>query len=112
MKPFDDNLREALRRRQPPAGFAERVLARIPETTPQGRKPSFRWQWIAAAAAAVVALTIGLSFYRGNLRRSEGEKAKEQVMLALRVTGSKLRGVQERVGAAERRTIELPSENN
>ena len=112
MNPFDEELREALQRRQPPAGFAERVLARIPGAAPQRQKPSFRWQWLAAAAAAVLILTVGLAFYRQHLRRIEGEKAKDQVMLALRVTGSKLRGVQERVVAVQQRTIILPPDNN
>jgi hypothetical protein len=104
MNRFDEDLREALRRRQPPGGFAEGVLARVRESEAP-RKPSFPWRWIAAAAAAVLFLTVGLSVYREHLRRVEGEQAKEQVMFALRLTGSKLRGIQEHV---QQRTIELP----
>jgi hypothetical protein len=47
------------------------------------------WRW-AVTAAAVLVLTAGFAFHRERLRRIEGEKVKEQVMLALRVTGSKL----------------------
>jgi hypothetical protein len=104
MNGFDENLREALRRRQPPSGFAEGVFARVRELEAPP-KPSFPWRWIAAAVSAALFLTVGLSVYREHLRRIEGERAKEQVMFALRLTGSELRSVQEHV---QQQTIELP----
>ena len=88
MSPFDKDLREALQRQQPPLGFANRVLARAHDAEAR-RRFSMMWRW-AATAAAVLVLTAGPMIYRERLRRIEGEKVKEQVMLALRVTGSKL----------------------
>jgi hypothetical protein len=88
MSPLDNDLREALRRQDPPVGFADRVLAIAYESEAR-RRSSVIWRW-AVAAAAIVVLTAGLSIYREHLRRLEGEKVKEQVMLALRLTGSKL----------------------
>jgi hypothetical protein len=95
MSRLEDELRQALRRREPPAGFAERVLARARQ--PEKRRPLlFHWRWLAAAAALVV-LAAGLHLFEERRHRLEGERAKEQVMLALRVTGSKLRLAQHRL---------------
>ena len=105
MNRFDDDLREALRRRQPPSGFAGRVLVRVRELETTS-KPHYGWRWMAGAAmAAVLVLAVSVSAYREHRRNIEGERAKEQVMLALRLTGSKLQSVQQHV---QQRTIELP----
>jgi len=95
MSRLEDELRQALRRREPPAGFAERVLARAHPR--ESRRPSwFHWRWLAAAAALMV-LVVGLYFFEERRRRLEGERAKQQVMLALHLTGSKLRLAQQRI---------------
>jgi hypothetical protein len=104
MSRLDDAFREALRRQEPPDGFAERVMSRI-QARPERvgvwagllaafRRPRLRW----ATALAAAALVVGAVEYRNEReRRAEGERAKEQVMLALRITGGKLRLVQARV---------------
>jgi hypothetical protein len=51
----------------------------------------------AAACAAVVLLAGGLEYRSQRLERAEGERARREVMLALRITGSKLRLAQARV---------------
>lgn len=106
MSGFDDELREALRRRQPPEDFSEKVLARVRQRPAPRPRSSFR-VWMAAAAAAVMLMTVGLPAYREHTRRIEGERAKEQVILALRMTGATLRSVQERV---QQQTVELPAQ--
>jgi hypothetical protein len=105
MSRFEEALREALRRQEPPEGFAGRVMARIQSREreaaggglaigPWGRllagfrAPRLRW---AAACAAAALLLGGLEYRRQSLERAEGERASRQVMLALRITGSKLR---------------------
>ena len=104
MNGFDDQLREALRRRQPPEDFSEKVLARIRQQPAPRPRSSFR-AWMAVAAAAVMLMTVvGLPAYREHTRRIKGERAKEQVMLTLRMTGATLRRVQERV---QQHTVEL-----
>jgi hypothetical protein len=96
MSRLDDAFREALRRQEPPDGFAERVMARI-QAAPEPasfwagwlagfRRPRLRW----AAALAGVALAVGAMEYQRQ-RQAEGERAKDQVMLALRITSGKLR---------------------
>jgi hypothetical protein len=98
MNELDDELRKVLRREDPPPGFAERVMRRLETRQPERRipmvKPSLmRW---AAAAMLVAALGGGLQ-YRAAQREQErirAEAAKEQLMQALRIAGSKLQLVQ------------------
>jgi len=105
MPPFDNDLREALRRREPPPGFAERVLARAGNLG-RHERPAFTWRWAAAAAAII--LVGGSLLYERHLQRVAGERAREQTMLALRLTGSKLHDVRQHLFELQRRTIELP----
>lgn len=102
MDHLDDELRAALRRTDPPPGFAERVARRAAGTAGArrevwARRPVMRW----AAAAAIVAAVAGGFQYRSVLRereeRARGEAAKEQVVQALRIAGSKLQLVQARI---------------
>ena len=101
---FDEELKAALKRREPPAGFAERVLARAhsPAAT---RLPSWRERWAgwltpgprqawltAGVVAALLLVTSGVEYRR----RAQGELAKQQVMLALEIAGSKLNYVQKK----------------
>ena len=100
MSRLEDSLREALRREPAPEGFAERVL-RAAESRPGVREePGGLWarlgaafrgprlRWTAAFAAA--ALAFGTVEIRNQRERVEGERAKQQLMLALRITGGKL----------------------
>src|SRR5438093_13735923 len=98
MSSFDDDVREALKRVDPPEGFAGRVLARVrecesgssdlpaPRAALVARVRTTAWRWMAVAAAVVVAVTVGLSMYLEHLQRSEGERAKQEVLFALRIT--------------------------
>lgn len=63
-----------------------------------------RMKWAMAGAMAIVLLIAGFVIYRGreNERRrlaeiAEGERAKEQVMLAMRIASAKLNAAQKRV---------------
>jgi uncharacterized membrane protein len=108
MSRLDDALREALRREDPPSGFAARAMARI-EAAPQrtsvwaGLQGLFGWRrWRWAAALAGVVLAVGAGEYGIEMqRRAEGERARDQVMLALRITGGKLRLAQAMVQRVE-----------
>jgi hypothetical protein len=93
---FEDELRSALRRTEPPAGFASRVVART------GSKPAPNWRgWLAAAVAACALLTAGGVEYR----RYEGREASRQLLVALEIAGSKLTIAQERIYELNRKTI-------
>lgn len=106
MSQFERDLREALRRREPRPGFAEDVLARAR----QAKEPQhWSWRWLAVAAVMLVMIG-GFVVMREQQRRAEGEKAKQQLMVALRITGTKLRSVQERVAAVQQRAIRFNSD--
>jgi hypothetical protein len=103
-----ENLRAALRRRPPPDGFAERVLARARDSRARRRRSAIPpWTSWTIAAAAVLTLAVGSVLYQKRERDAEGAKAKEDVMHALRLTGAKLRTAQERVFEIHERTIQL-----
>jgi hypothetical protein len=100
MSRLEDELRRALRREPAPEGFADRVL-RAARNQPAAsvdsgglwarigaafRVPRVRW----AAALTAAALTFGVVEVRNQSERAEGERAKDQLMLALQITGGKL----------------------
>ena len=106
MSQFDRDLRESLRRRGPPADFTDKVLARARES--EVRRHSLR-SWLAAAAL-VLLMVGGVAFVREQRRQAEGERAKEQLMAGLGITGSKLRDVQERILNIQQRAAQPQSE--
>lgn len=109
---FDElerELREQLQPRSAPPGFAARVVARAAEQQPDAasrfawlrgnssgsgaRHPV--WQWATVAAAAVAMLLGGVEHQ--HQQRIEGEQARAQVMLALRITAATLKDVNEKI---------------
>jgi len=121
MNRFEDELKLALRREEPSPGFTDRVMARIAELQRQekSREKTYwlrrlmeffqppRMKWAMAGAMAGVLLIAGFGVHRSreNERRrlaeiAEGERAKEQVMLAMRIASAKLNIVQKKVHEA------------
>jgi hypothetical protein len=97
---LEDALRNALRRENAPEGFARRVVASAEQQNSPANEaqrtswlsifsqPLVRW---AAFATVSIGLVIGGVHYRDVQRqRARGEAAKRQLMLALRIAGSKL----------------------
>lgn len=111
MNPFmniDEELREALRRKQAPADLADRVLARINEQPVQQRQavptsvghvrqglgaPGVR-RWLAAAA--VLAVTVGGAerYYTQQRQAAEAARVQEELRIALQITSEALAVVQ------------------
>ena len=83
---LEQELAQALARKEPAAGFDGRVRAGI------HRRP----QWLAIAATILVMIGGGEAW-----RQHQGQVAKEQVMTALRIAGSKLNRVQVQVKGTE-----------
>ena len=96
MNPFEEELRNALRREDPPLGFAHRVMARTPNSASSRQN-----RWVAAAVAACVLLTASAVEYR----QYEGRKAKQELLLALGIAGAKLNVAQQKIFDLNRRTI-------
>jgi len=94
MTAFEDELRKAMVRREPSADFTERVLAR----TEGHRRKTQSWVvrilgWrLAPVLALVLLLSAGITYQRHE-RHLRGEKAKEELLVALRIAGSKLHDV-------------------
>jgi len=113
-------LKTALRREEPSVGFTEDVLARVTQlestsTPPRDlwsaifRKPLVRW---AAFATVSASLVVGGIHYRSAQReRASGEAAKQQLMLALRIAGSKLQLARARVNEINAPRSENPKKN-
>jgi hypothetical protein len=83
---LEQELAIALARKEPAAGFDGRVRARL------HRRP----QWLAIAAALLVMTGAGEAW-----RQHEGQVAKEQVMMAMRIAGGKLNRVQMQLKGTE-----------
>jgi hypothetical protein len=121
MSRLDDELKIALRRDEPPEGFAARVLERIaamPDAAVPQKVGKSWWQrlaetlgpfgmnwlpgrWLTAgtlACALLLVVTVGVYKHRQEeLARQEAERAKAQVVLALQIASSKLNIAQRKV---------------
>ena len=97
---LDEELRTALRREDPPPGFAQRVVARA-QSAP-ARKPLDFWArfWPGsrmAWAAAIAALLLIASAATIEYRQMKAERATREAVLALRIASEKLNLARDRV---------------
>lgn len=94
---LDDELRSALRRHEPSPDFTERVLARVAAAPVRAAsRPWLSWKttrWVAAVAALLLLTAGGALEYR----QVQGERAKSQVLLAVRIAAHKLNKAQKKV---------------
>ncbi len=96
MSPLEDALREALARREPPAGFDQRLMSRIASEGDRSRphnRHTRRW----ALAAAVLLAGLGLQQAHRQREIHRGEVAKQRLVTALEIASSKLQHAQKRV---------------
>ena len=109
---FEDSLKRSLGRVQAPEGFADRVMARIEAEfarsagTPvrvMASKPARVRRWFPAAIAAGLILSAGGWRYH---EFRQGQRAKEQLLVALQITSSKLGLVENKIGQLNQRTIQ------
>jgi hypothetical protein len=91
----EHQLRQALSRKAPAPGFRDRVMEQLNERP----APRAAWRgWRAVAAGLALTATIGgWSAWKVEERRREGERAKEELVLALRIAGEKVRVAQDEV---------------
>jgi anti-sigma-K factor RskA len=93
---LENDLSRVLRRESPPAGFAERVMARIEREEAHARHRRPAW-WRAAAASVALTAVLGGWAAHSYVQYRQTLRAKEQVLLALRIAGSKVRYAQQQV---------------
>lgn len=92
---LEDDLKRALRRQAPAPGFAGRVMQRIDHQTAEKRRQPVWWR-AAAASLTLAAILGGYATHRVAEHR-RGERAKEQVLTAMRIAGEKVRYAQQEV---------------
>ena len=106
MSPLERALKNALHREAAPENLAAEVLARLAEhhSTPKAQpSPWFSFvlqpivRWAALATVAICLIAGGIHYRNVQIERAKGEAAKQQLMLALRIAGSKLQLAKERV---------------
>ena len=106
---MDNELRDALRRKQAPADLADRVLARINEqqmparqAAPalsrlhQGYSAQGVRRWLAAAAVLAVAAG-GAERYYTQQQAAEAARVQEELRIALQITNDTLAVVQSKL---------------
>jgi len=107
MSRLEDELRNALRREEPPAGFEARLRARL---AAEPRRTNWLARWfrlpamhhtlaarLAFTAALGMLVVVGVRYEHERQERIQGEAAKAKLMQALRVTGTELQTVHEKV---------------
>ncbi|HET7099704.1 MAG TPA: hypothetical protein VFJ52_01025 [Terriglobia bacterium] len=117
MKPLDDELRNLLRPKEPPEGFAERVMARL-DTAPPRQTPARRLsaifqppvlRWAAVAAVVCVVAFASIVRYRHQQRmRAQAERASQQAIFALRITNQEIDTALRRAQRVTLRALEVP----
>ncbi|MGA7411451.1 MAG: hypothetical protein WBW33_13295 [Bryobacteraceae bacterium] len=121
MTPFEEQLKQALARQEPSADFTSRVLAEAARQESQkearGWRAWFRkgWfqaplmqAWRLAPVMAAFLVVSGVVAYREHQREVQGQAAKQQLLQALRIAGTKLHHTQLRVVAMETDGTEWP----
>ena len=118
MSRIDDELKLALRREEPSHDFADRVMSRIAASSAETKqerlreKPAWRqklseffqpvkMKWVMATGLATLLVFVAAYRYREHQRAliemAEGERAKEQVMMAMKIASAKLNVAQRKV---------------
>src|SRR5262245_37973826 len=121
MNRFDEELKLALRREEPSPDFTDRVMARVAELRKREKQgedagwlrrlaeffQTAQMKWAMAGAMTILLVFAGFGVHhRCDMERkrlaeiAEGERAKEQVMLAMRIVSAKLNVAQKKVNEA------------
>lgn len=98
MDEFERELRQALERAPAPPGLKRRILERRDGQRAARRRRAVWRQRLAVAAALLCALA-GAWMWRSAEQRREGEQARRQVILALRIASRALQQMQSQLAA-------------
>ncbi len=98
---IEHELQRALRRKQAPPDFADRVLSRIDhKPAASTAAPSRIRHWLAAAAAVTLIATGAARYYEQQQAAAEAARVNADIRLALQITSEKLALVQAKVDAS------------
>jgi hypothetical protein len=107
MTRFEEQLKEALARQDPPDDFNAGVLAAIEKGRVRSSTGVWRWwvRWahswqVAPALAVLLVLSLG-AIYHEQQRMARGEAAKEKLLIAMRIAGAKLHEARDRVSKVQ-----------
>ncbi|HEV2134156.1 MAG TPA: hypothetical protein VGR47_07820 [Terracidiphilus sp.] len=98
MEEFERELKQALERMPAPPGLKHRLMVKKQEQFAMRRRRVVWWQRLAVAAALICMLA-GAWTWRNAEQRREGEEARRQVILALRITSRALNQMQSQLAA-------------
>ena len=96
---LEQELKQALARKEPDPGFDSRVRRQsrtMPRIVPR-IGPHVIPRWVGVAAMLVIGIAAGEGY-----RRHQGQVAKEQVMTAMRIAGDRLNRVQTQLNRGTR----------
>jgi len=93
---FERELRQAFERRPAPPGLKRKIMAR--RQTPRAQHSFMTWQRMAASLVLTGVLA-GAAAYRVREEHRKEEQAREQVFMALRITGRALNHVNSSLAA-------------
>ncbi len=94
MEDFEQQLRNALARKDEPTSFEAKVFAAIAAGKPAPKVP---WHWEALAASVLVVAGVWGQHQQSVRERAAGEAAKARLQLALKVTVTELSKIQQTV---------------
>ena len=103
---LEQELRRALRRKEPPSGFDDRVLARIAAgETVRLSQPQPRWARVSLPIAASLMLAFGATYYMQQRQerrleleqRAHAEQSVREVVFALQIASETLSEAQAKV---------------
>lgn len=102
---FEDQLRDSLRRVEPPAGLEQRILARV-----EARQRSFSRRWLAAAASVVFVLggAYGLHQRQQQIEHQRVEVVRQQFTFALQITSKHLSKADRQLRTIGVQKIDIP----
>lgn len=116
MKPLDDELRNLLKRKEPPEGFTNRVLERLESQPPRLtlarrlsallRRPVVRW--VAVPVACAMAALAVVQYQHQQRMNAQAEQASREAILALQITNEKLDAALEQAQRATVQALKIP----
>jgi hypothetical protein len=94
---LEDDLKRALARQSAPDGFAARVMQQIDAGKIAGATPRRLGTWRAIAAGLLLTAVAGGWAAQKAIERREGERARQEVLVALHIASAKVRTAQQHV---------------